>query len=99
LLAALDREAELADCHCPSCDKCLMAEPRRRERILTITLTEETTLRCPRCGFTADVTYRELTAYHRDCAVVIDGRMVREEHHARPSHEVSGLDEAGDIVW
>jgi len=99
LLTAFDREDVLADCHCPDCDQRLVAEPRRRQRTLNITLIEETSLRCPRCGFSTDVIYRELSAYDRDRTVMIDGRVIREEHIVRPSHAVSGLDEAGEIVW
>jgi DNA-directed RNA polymerase subunit RPC12/RpoP len=99
LLTALDREAVLAECHCPGCDHRLLAEPKSRDRVLAITVTEETTLRCPRCGFAAAVHYRELTSYHTDRSVTIDGRVVREDHRRRPGHEVSGLDEAGEIIW
>jgi hypothetical protein len=99
LLATVDREAVLAECFCPGCDRRLVVEPVRREATLAITLNEETALRCPRCDFTAAVNYRELSAYHRDRSVMIDGRVVREDHRNRPSHEVSGLDEAGDIIW
>jgi hypothetical protein len=99
LLATTDRETVLAECCCPVCDRRLVVEPVRRDVTLTITVTEETALRCPRCGFAATVGYRELHAYHRDRGITIDGRVVREDHRPRPSHEVSGLDEAGDIIW
>src|SRR5437899_7281091 len=99
LLAAFDREAVLTECQCPGCDHRLEAVPQRREAILEFSRTEVTALRCPRCGFAAVVGYRELFAYHRDRSVAIDGRVVREDRRRRPSHEVSGLDEAGDIIW
>jgi hypothetical protein len=99
LLATTDREAVLAESSCPGCDRRLVVEPVRREAILATTVTEETALRCPRCGFAAVVSYRELHAYHRDRSITIDGRVVREDHRPHPSQEVSGLDEAGDIIW
>jgi hypothetical protein len=97
LLTSLDREAVLAECYCPSCDRRLAVEPRCREATLNITFMEETGLRCTRCGFAAAVTYRELRAHHVDRSVAIDGRVVREDNRCRPSHEVTGLDGA-DII-
>ena len=99
LLTAFDREDVLAECRCPECDQRLIAESRRRQRTLNITLIEETALRCPRCSFSSDILYRELSAYNRDRSVMIDGRVVREEHVARPSHAVSGMDSVDEIVW
>jgi len=80
LLTAFDREDILADCHCPDCDHRLVAEPRRRQRTLNITLIEETSLRCPRCAFSTDVIYRELSSQQGDHTVMIDGRVIGMEH-------------------
>ena len=80
LLAALDREDVLAECHCPDCDHRLVVEPRRRQRTMNITSIEETGLRCPQCEFTASILYRELSANDRDRTVMIDGRVMAEQH-------------------
>src|SRR5258708_2448731 len=81
LLAAVDREMALGESYCPSCDCRLMREPHRREILAAVALTEETGIRCPKCGFAATVCYRELRAYHLDRSVTVDGQVVREEHN------------------
>jgi hypothetical protein len=75
----------LSECHCPDCDHRLVAEPRRRQRTLNITLIEETSLRCPSCAYSSDVIYRELSAHDGDRTVMINGRVIREDHAAAPS--------------
>jgi hypothetical protein len=85
LLTAFDREDVLAECYCPDCDHHLVAEPRRRQRTLNITLIEETSLRCPHCAFSSDIIYRELSAHDGDRTVMIDGRVIRQDHVAAPS--------------
>jgi hypothetical protein len=83
LLTAFDREDVLAECHCLECNERLVIEPRRRQRTLNVTIIEETALRCRQCTFTAMLIYRELGDHNR--TVMIDGRVIREEHVAAPS--------------
>ena len=78
LMTAFDREDVLAECHCPDCDHRLVPEPRRRQRTLNVTIIEETALRCRQCDFTGMLIYRELGDNNR--SVMIDGRVIREEH-------------------
>ena len=80
LLSALDREDVLADCRCPDCGQQLVVEPRRRQRMLNVAIIEETGLRCPQCELSASLIYRERNATDVDRTVMINGRVVREEH-------------------
>lgn len=80
LLAALDREDVLAECRCPDCGEHLVVEPRRRQRMMNVSIIEETGLRCPQCELSASLIYRELNASDGDRSVMINGRVVREEH-------------------
>lgn len=80
LLTALDREDVLCECCCPECGQRLIVEPRRRQRMLNVSIIEETGLRCPQCELSASLIYRELNAAEGDRSVMINGRVVREEH-------------------
>jgi hypothetical protein len=95
LLEASDREAALADRHCPNCKRRLLAEPREFTFWAGVELTEVTALRCPRCQFAAAVGYHEIYVYDWGRAVTIDGRVVREAPWDRPSHERLASGEAG----